>query len=104
MELPSEPDDLQVEEREACSEGATDAPEDGAGEDSQDVHVDAAGDVEEDVAVGLELSEGALVAEPREGRVEEVRREGAHHAAEERLPRQLHVPVRRYLQFWVEIL
>ena len=64
---------------------------------SQDVHVDAAGDVEKDVAVGLELAEGALVAEAGEGRVEEVGGEGAHHAAEERLPRQLHVPVGRDL-------
>ena len=64
---------------------------------SQNIHVDAAGDVEEDVAVGLELPEGALVAEAGEGRVEEVGGEGAHHAAEERLPRQLHVPVGRYL-------
>ena len=31
MELPSEPDDLQVEEREARSEGAADATKDGAG-------------------------------------------------------------------------
>ena len=60
---------------------------------SQDVHVDAAGHVEEDVAVGLELAEGPLVAESGEGRVEEIRGEGAHHAAEERLPRELHVPV-----------
>ena len=37
---------------------------------SQDVHVDAAGHVEEDVAVGLELAEGPLVAETGEGRVE----------------------------------
>ena len=64
---------------------------------SQDVHVDAAGDVEEDVSVGLELAEGALVAEAGEGRVEEVGGERAHHAAEERLPRQLHVPVGRDL-------
>ena len=33
MELPSEPDDLQVEECEACTEGATDAPENSAGKD-----------------------------------------------------------------------
>ena len=64
---------------------------------SQDVHVDAAGDVEENVSVGLELPEGALVAEAGEGRVKEVCGESAHHAAEERLPRQLHVPVGRYL-------
>ena len=67
---------------------------------SQDVHVDAAGDVEKDVAVGLELAEGAFVAEAGEGRVEEVGGEGAHHAAEERLPRQLHVPVGRDLVGW----
>ena len=33
MELPSEPDDLQVEECEARTEGATDAPENSAGKD-----------------------------------------------------------------------
>ena len=33
MELPPEPDDLQVEECEARSEGAADAAEDGAGKD-----------------------------------------------------------------------
>ena len=97
MELPPEPDYLQVEEGEARAEGATDAPEDGAGNHGQDIHVDAAGDVEEDVAVGLELAEGPLVPEPREGRVEEVGGEGAHHAAEEGLPGELHVPVRRHL-------
>ena len=54
---------------------------------SQNVHVDATGDVEEDVAVGLKLAEGPLVAESREGRVEKIGGEGADHAAEERLPR-----------------
>ena len=48
--------------------------------------------LENDVGFRLEQPEVPLIPEAPEGRVEEVGGEGGHHAAEEGLPGELHVP------------